>query len=278
VGPVTVAVDAALSVWEACLLGVVQGLTEFLPISSDGHLAVFQFFLTPMPSAEKLAVDVALHLGTLAAVVAYFRRDLLGMAAAIVGRGGEAYARAWAWLLVLGTIPAGLAGVLLKPHIEATLDSLAVIGASFLFTGTLLYLGSAVRGATRGAETLGARDALVVGCFQALALLPGVSRSGTTIAAALFRRTRADVAARFSFLLSIPAISGALVVEAPSIAGLAPAARGPLAAGILVAALTGFAAIAVLLRMVRSQKLHYFAYYCWGLGTLVLAAALADVA
>jgi undecaprenyl-diphosphatase len=265
----------ALSMREACLLGVVQGLTEFLPVSSSGHLVVLQRFLAPMPPAEKLTVDVALHLGTLAAVVVYFRDDLLAMARGLLGRGEHAYARSWAWLLVLGTLPAAAVGLLWRHRIEAAFDSPLVTGACFLLTGTLLFLGSAVRGATRGEEKLGPRDALVVGCFQALALLPGVSRSGSTIAGALFRRARADVAARFSFLLSIPAIAGALAVEARSLAALTPVLGPALAIGVLSAAVTGFAAIAVLLRAVRAQKLHYFAYYCWALGAALLAGTLA---
>jgi undecaprenyl-diphosphatase len=227
-----------------------------------------------MPAAERLAFDVALHIGTLAAVVIYFRGDLLALAGGLVGRPAPPYARTWIWLLAVATVPVGLAGVFLKHHIETSYDSLPVIGICFIVTGSLLYLASAVRGAHRSAETLGMRDALVVGLFQVVALLPGVSRSGTTISGAMFRRIRPEIAARFSFLLAIPAIAGAVVVEGRPMLDLGPAMRVPMAVGILVALATGLAAIAVLLRAVVSGRLHWFGYYCWALGAIVLVGSL----
>jgi undecaprenyl-diphosphatase len=258
---------------EACLLGAVQGLTEFLPVSSSGHLAMVQHFLAPMPAEERLAVDVALHLGTLVAVLVYFRRELVQMARALFGRSLNGYSRSWIGLLALGTLPAALVGVPLRHRIEAAFDSLALVGGCFVVTGCLLFLASAVRGALRTEEKLGARDALVVGCFQALALLPGVSRAGSAISGALFRRTRADVAAKFSFLLAVPAIAGAELVQGRVLLGISPALRTPLLLGVVVSAVTGVLAIAVLLRLVRDKKLHWFAYYCWALGGVVLAGA-----
>lgn len=264
--------EATLSLGQACLLGVVQGLTEFLPVSSDGHLAVLAYFLTPMPAAEKLAVEVALHFGTLVALVAYFWDELLTMARALVTPRASPWARSWIGLIVLGTIPAAIVGLTLKDRILATMDSLAAIGLFFIFTGMLLFLANAVRGATRTEASLGIVDALVIGSFQVLALLPGVSRSGTTISSALFRRVRSDVAAKFSFLLGIPAIAGAVVLEAPAVMDLPAATRIPLAVGVVVSGLTGFAAVAILMRMLRQGKLVWFAYYCWAVGLLVLAA------
>lgn len=260
-----------ISVGEACLLGVVQGLTEFLPVSSSGHLAVVQHFLSPLPPEQKAAVDVALHVGTLAAVILYFRRDLWSMARALVTRQTDEPAWSWIWLLALGTIPAALAGFPLKHRIEDAFDSLPLIGACFLVTGTLLFLASAVRGALRDEHDLGRGDALFIGCFQAIALLPGVSRSGSTISAGIFRRLRGEVAARYSFLLAIPAILGAVASEGKTLLALGPDARLPIATGVGLAGVTGFAAIAALLRLVRDGKLRWFAYYCWGLGVAVLA-------
>jgi undecaprenyl-diphosphatase len=270
---------AVLSIRDACLLGAVQGLTEFLPVSSDGHLAVFQYFLTPMPAEQKLAVTVALHFGTLAALLVYFRRDLIEMVRQLLDPARAGYLRSWAWLIVVGTIPAGVIGLTLKSWVEAALDSLVVIGICFLFTGLLLYLASAAaRNAQRGDGDVGVVDALVMGTFQALALLPGVSRSGTTISSGIFRRIRPDVATRFSFLLGIPAIAGALVLEGGNVAALGPELRLPLAVGIATAYVTGLAAIALLLRVVRTGKLQYFAYYCWTIGTLVATAGMIGVA
>jgi undecaprenyl-diphosphatase len=251
----------------------VQGLTEFLPISSDGHLALLQHFLTPMPPDERLAVDVALHIGTLVAVLFYFRRELLDMLGALVGRAREPWSLKWIPLLILATIPAAVAGLTLKHRIEQSYDSLAVIGGSFLLTGTLLFAGSSMRGTTRSEGDIGVGDAVVIGSLQALALLPGVSRSGTTISAGLFRRIRPDAVAKFSFLLSVPAIAGAVVLESGAILRLGPSMAGPLLAGVVVAGVTGLAAIAVLLRALRSGRLTYFAYYCWLLGIAVLVGA-----
>jgi undecaprenyl-diphosphatase len=272
-GVATAGMSGTLPIWEACLLGVVQGLTEFLPVSSSGHLAVAQHFLSPLPARQKVAVDVALHVGTLVAVLGYFRRDLLAMVRALVGRTGG-WAWSWIWLLGLATVPAAVAGITLQHRIEAAFDSLPVVGACFLLTGTLLILASGVRGADRDEAALGPVDALVVGCFQALALLPGVSRSGSTIASGLFRRARGDVAARFSFLLAVPAIGGAVLLEGRELLALLPTAPLALGAGVVVAAVSGVVAIALVLRAVRAAKLFYFAYYCWALGVAVLGWAL----
>jgi len=270
---------AALSIRDACVLGAVQGLTEFLPVSSDGHLAVFQHFLTPtLPAEQKLAVTVALHFGTLAALLVYFRKDLIEMARELLDWRREGYLRGWALLIAAGTIPAAVIGLTLKSWVEAALDSLFVVGVCFLFTGTLLWLAARLRNVHRAEGDIGLADALVIGTFQALALLPGVSRSGTTISSGIFRRIRPDVATRFSFFLGIPAIGGALVLEGKDVAALAPELRLPLAIGVLVAFLTGLAAIALLLRVVRTGKLQYFAYYCWVVGVLVAAAGLMGAA
>lgn len=262
-----------ISVGEACLLGAVQGLTEFLPVSSDGHLALVQQFLTPMPPDQKLAIDVALHAGTLVALIVYFWADLWGMARELLEPRRGGYLRGWIWLLIVGTVPAVIVGLSLRDLVADTYDSLWIIGAGFLATGTLVYLGSCVRGALRSEETLGRNDALMIGFFQVWALLPGVSRSGSTIAAGLFRRIRPDVAARFSFLLGIPVVGGAVVLEGPKALALGPDAYTPLAAGILVALLTGIAAIWTLMRAVAGGKLHWFAYYTWALGAAVLLGA-----
>jgi undecaprenyl-diphosphatase len=269
---VTSGTETTLSLGQACLLGVVQGLTEFLPVSSDGHLAVLSYFMTPMPPAERLAVEVALHLGTLVAVVAYFWNELLTMARALVSPPEVAWARSWIGLIAIGSVPAAIVGLTLKDQIVSTMDSLAAMGVFFLFNGTLLFLANAVRGAHRDEKALGWLDAVVIGSFQVLALLPGVSRSGTTISAALFRRVRTDVAATFSFLMSVPVIAGAIVFEAKAVLELPPGVHGPLAAGVVVSGVTGFAAVALLMRMVRERKLSYFAYYCWAVGLVVLAA------
>jgi len=249
----------------------VQGLTEFLPVSSDGHLAILQYFLTPIPVEDRLAITVALHLGTLLAVIIYFRRELVGMATTLLF--GRRDGLPSIWLLALGTLPAAVIGVAVRDRIAATFDSLPVIGVGFLLTGSLLFFAGAVRGASRTDDMLGPWDALLIGVMQATALLPGISRSGTTISAGLFLKIRPDVAVRFSFLLAVPAISGAVALEGKAILALPSEMLGTLLAGMVVAAGTGLLAIAVLLRLIRGGKLRYFAYYCWALGAAVLTSS-----
>ena len=259
-----------VTVGEAVVLGVVQGLTEFLPVSSSGHLAVTHRFMTPLPAHETAAIDVALHVGTLVAVVVFFWGDLWGMARALAAPRTGGWRWRWIWLLGLAMVPAAVVGLPFKSAIEASFVSMPLVGACFLVTGTLLFLASHVRGALRTEDDVAAKDAFFIGCFQALALLPGVSRSGSTIAAGLFRRLRSDVAARFSFLLGIPAIVGAEIGEARTLVALGPGAHAPLLAGIAASCLSGFVAIWGVLRIMQAKRLHYFAYYMWTLGVVVL--------
>ncbi len=262
-----------MTVWQAIILGIIQGLTEFLPVSSDGHLVIAQevFGLRP-PNA--LAFDVLLHLGTLVAVVGYFRRELFEMLFALFGaKGAQAdVRRRWIWLLGLGTVPVAIVGGLLEDRFAATFDSAVWAGAGLLVTGTLLFLvdGKGERGREEGDLTMA--DALRIGGIQTIALLPGVSRSGSTLFMALQTGVERTTAARFSFLLSIPAITGALVLKSSDVLEMArtgdslPLLVGPVAAGI-----TGWIAIEVLMRAIRRGSLKGFSVYCWTVGVLTLA-------
>lgn len=269
--------ERLLTIWQAIILGVVQGLTEFLPVSSDGHLVIAQevFGLRP-PNA--IAFDVLLHLGTLVAVLAYFRKELFEMALSLVGAGGDeaAVRRRWIWLLALGTFPVAIVGGLFEEWFAETFNSAVWAGAGLLVTGTLVGLISG-KGAT-GREEAGitVTDALLIGGIQSFALLPGVSRSGTTLFAALSLGVERTTAARFSFLLSVPAITGALVLKSREV--LAMAQQGdslPLIVGPVTACLTGVLAIEILMRAVRRGTLMGFSVYCWAVGVLTLAWSLA---
>lgn len=199
-----------MELWHIIVLAVIQGLTEFLPISSSAHL-ILPSQLLGWPD-QGLAFDVAVHVGTLAAVMFYFRQELVRLTAAWVGdtaRGRIGPDSGLAWAVIAGTVPAGLAGLLLNDVIETTLRSGLVIAVTTIGFGLVLWWSDAVGRQARGLPALTMRDALVIGLAQALALIPGTSRSGITITAALFLGFRREAAAKFSFLLSIPLILAA---------------------------------------------------------------------
>lgn len=258
-----------ITVGEAVVLGLVQGLTELLPVSSSGHLAIAHRFVTLAPE-EALALDGALRLGTLGAVVAYFWADLWGMLRNVGSprRGGWRFR--WGWLLLLASVPALAIGIPFKHVIDESLLSMPTVGLGFVLSGAFLYLASAVRGALRREDSLANPDALVIGCFQVVALLPGISRAGMTIAGGIFRQLRGDVAVRFACLLAIPVAIGAELGESGALHAIGRAVQPPLLWGVVASALAGIAAIWILFRVIQAERLHYFAYYLWTLGALVL--------
>ena len=279
-----------MGLWLILALATLQGLTEFLPVSSSGHLRLLE---AAFGVAEPQTLfDVTLHLGTLAAVFVVYRREVgqiltsLGRSAVRLARGRTAGLLAdepdtrLALLLLLGSVPAGLVGVLLGSFLEAHVTSTLSVGGLLILTGALLILGGRTR-VGRGLDEgrplreLTVRDALVIGAFQAVALLRGVSRSGSTISAALLRGVRREDAARFSFLLSIPAIAGAAVLEMRHVGADGGPAAWMLLAGAATAAVVGWIALRILLRVVRAGHLEHFAWYCGALG---LAAIVASVA
>ena len=255
--------------FRALVLGAVQGLTEFVPVSSSAHLVLVPFLLGwPIPS---LSFDVAIHLGTLLALVVYFWRDLWGIVSGVTrsalrrADGRDRTNGRLALLLLIGSVPAGLVGILLERFFEGLFERPAFVAAELVLTAVLLLVGEAVYRRRRAEDrrsivdmTVG--DAVTMGALQALAISPGISRSGATISGGLFRGLEREAAARFSFLLSIPAILGAAVVSVPDL----PAGTdwGPTVAAAGVAAVTGFAAIAFLLRYLRANTMRPFAYYC----------------
>lgn len=260
-----------MSVTTAMWLGVVQGLTEFLPVSSSGHLVIAQHFVSDFEQPG-LLFDVVLHLGTLGAVLVYLRREvwllLSGFKPGAVGTAG----RRLIGLLVVGTIPAVIAAVLFKDAIEASFEELSVVGVSLAVTGVWLLVTARASNGTRSLEQLGAMDALFVGLLQSVALVPGISRSGSTIGAGLIRGFAHGTAARFSFLLSIPAILGAAVFnlgDAAFVLATADAWMGYVA-GFSAAFAIGYLAIGIVIKFLESQRFHLFGYYCLVFGGAVL--------
>jgi undecaprenyl-diphosphatase len=266
-----------VSTLEAIVLGIVQGLTEFLPISSTGHLRIVPAFLGwEDPGAAFTAVT---QLGTMAAVLLYFRNDLIRIARAWLRSLRDHPARReldarLGWYIVLGTIPIGIFGVLFKDQIETGARDLYLIGTALIVLGLVLLLAERVGTRSRSIEQIEARDGLAVGFAQALALIPGVSRSGATITAGLFLGLDRPTAARFSFLLSIPAVVLSGLLELGSILtgdeGQHVSA-GNLLLATLLAFVTGYAAIAWMLRYLASHSTVIFVIYRVVLGTLVLA-------
>jgi undecaprenyl-diphosphatase len=253
----------------AIILGLVQGLTEFLPVSSTAHLILVSDALRLDPNKFGLSFDVALHLGTALAVLLYFARTWLGLI-------GDVFARRWRipLLVIVGTLPAAIAGVLFESVVSDALRSpiWIVVG---LVAGSVIFL-AAERIATqrRAIEQLSLGDAIFMGAAQAIALLPGISRSGITISAGLVRDMRRDEATRFSFLLATPVILGAglkTLLDARKAAELF-SAPDILAAGFVVSFLSGLAAVAFLVRFLRTHSLGWFVGYRLVLAAVVLIA------
>ena len=269
---------------EAIILGTIQGLTEFLPVSSSGHLVLFQN-LFGMHEPE-LLFDICLHIGTLAAVLIVFYREIFEILTALVqfpGRlksaggirnllAGDKSIR-MALLIVVGSIPTAIIGLVFKEITDQLFGSLAIVGCMLLITGTLLWLTRRIRSTGRPIERTTLKDALLIGIVQGLAILPGISRSGSTISVALFLNVDRKVAGRYSFLLSIPAIVGALVLslDTPELHTTIPVAT--IIIGSVISAIVGWLALMVLLRVVDRGQLHRFAPYCWVVGVITLAFA-----
>ena len=264
---------------QAIVLGIVQGLTEFLPISSSGHLRIVPAFLGWEDPGT--AFTAIIQLGTMAAVVLYFREDLIRIARAWSAslrdrsRRDELDARL-GWYLILATIPISVFGLVFQDQIETGARDLYVIGTTLIVLGLLLLVAEKVSRRERDLTTLTRRDAIVVGFAQALALIPGVSRSGATITAGLFLGFERVAAARFSFLLSIPAVVLSGLFELKGVVdGSAEGAVGvgPTAVATLLAFVTGYASIAFLLRFLTTHTTAVFVAYRVVLGVAVLVLA-----
>jgi undecaprenyl-diphosphatase len=248
----------------AALLGALQGVTEFLPISSSGHLKLFEQFLPPQGDA--LAFDLALHLGTLVPVLVLFREDLLRLVRdAVAPDGGPWHARPgvrWAMWVVLASVPTALMGLALEDYFEEVFSSFGQLSWQFAVTAVALQVSGRATPGTRDVPDMTWKDALIIGTAQGFAILPAVSRSGSTIVCAILLGLRRDVAGRFSFVLSIPAILGAVLLKArkidPSTVDL-PA----WGLGALVSMVVGWFALTFLLRVINAGEFRKFAGYCW---------------
>jgi undecaprenyl-diphosphatase len=275
---------AIMPLYQVVILALVQGLTEFLPISSSGHLALAPWLLGWKDPG--LTFDIALHLGTLIAIVIYFFRDWVQVL-------GQGFGLNWGsdpdlkvnrgllWLMALATVPAGIAGLALHKAADTTLREppvgMYVIGGMLIGVGLLMWWAECAGRKDKGIRNLGLWDALWVGLAQAIAVIPGTSRSGITITAVLSRGYTREAAARFSFLLSTPTIAAAAAKAAWDLhkqGGIAPDMKIPFLVGVLVSGLSGTIVVAFLMQFLRQHTMRVFVWYRIALGILVIALAV----
>ena len=276
------------------ILAIVQGLTEFLPVSSSGHLALIQYFYRGLDDSD-LLLDILLHVGTLFVVLIYYRHEIIELCRALlsylpfapfknpdmpseIGQKPAmslAESRHMILLIIIGSIPTALIGIFLKSIIDTLFSSLLTIGLALLVTGTSLYLAERVKHASAPRTTITYAEALAIGTIQGLAICPGISRSGSTISAGILLGIERKLVAKFSFLLSIPAIAGALLLEGKDLLHLTSTPRLlPYALAMLVAFITGYFAISALIKVVIQKKLSWFSWYCWVLGSLACMVSI----
>lgn len=255
-----------MSVVESIILGIIQGITEFLPISSSGHLVLFQK-LFGLHEAN-LVFDTMLHLGTLLAVFVVFWEDIVSMIKKPFSK--------LTLLVVVGTIPTGIIGLAFKDFFERLFASGQSLGVEFLVTGLILLLAERMPSGRKSINQISYGDALLVGTLQGAAILPAISRSGLTIAGCLFRGIDRETAARYSFLLSIPAILGASVLQGKDLLdmGLGEVPVVTYGIGTLMSAIAGYFAIKVMIRLIQQGSLKIFTYYVWVLGIGIVIAQL----
>lgn len=271
-----------MPILHAIVLGLVQGLSEFLPISSSGHLILvpwlfgWEDFTGPDAEATKKAFDVSLHIGTLVAVVAYFRRDIVtyvreGLRLVVRREKPTTLEGRVAWLLVLATVPAALVGAAFEDTIDERLGKPWIIAVSLIVFGVLLWWADRRMG-RRGVDEFTPRDALIVGAAQALALNPGTSRSGITITASRHLGFDRDAAARLSFLMSLPVITGAVVLKVGRLVseGIPDGLLGPMVVGIITSGISGWIAVWGTLRLLRTRSFNPFVVYRCLAGASVL--------
>ncbi len=252
--------------WRIAVLGVVQGLTEFLPVSSSAHLVILDNLLGVKQPTMSLAIF--LHLGTLLAVVVVYFRQLLRI---LVGMFAGRREGRLGWFIVIGSIPAAVLGIALKDVFAKAFSSVLLSGVMLLVTGAILFWSGRLSRGRRDERAMTAGDALAVGAFQAVAILPGISRSGSTIAGGLWRGLEPKLAADFSFLLSVPAVLGAglLDIREALKGGEVFDLRG-LVLGTVLSFIFGYIAIKWLIAVVRRGRIEAFAYYCWAVGLAVI--------
>ena len=271
---------------QAIILGLAQGLSEFLPISSSGHLALLQYFFG-ISSENVLPFAVLLHLGTLISVFIVYWKDIVALVKELgavikdifTGKGLRINAnptRRLGFMIIVATIPTAIIGLLFNDLFNAMYLSLIAIGIGLLITGTILVIAERMGRNSKGIKEMKFRNAFFVGLMQGVAICPGISRSGSTLFGGLISGLNREFAVKFAFLISIPSILGSVIVEAPDAfkAGMDMSLIGPVVVGVLVSALSGLFAIKAMIKLVSNKNLMGFSVYTWALGIAVIVYAL----
>jgi undecaprenyl-diphosphatase len=266
-----------LNLFAAIILGTVQGFTELFPVSSSAHLVILQSFI-PDFHQPGVAFDATLHLGTLIAVSFYFRVDIWNMFKSLLPRQNTDNSVATDYIalrklilfLIIGTIPAAFLGFLFKDCIHSIFESAQAAACFLIITGFLLFFSDKVKDTRRDEKDMNITDSILIGIAQAVALLPGISRSGATITAGIFRKLNRTAAARFSFLLSLPAVCGAVLLESRYFKQIPPSEIWLYFIGLICAALAGLVSLNLFFLVIREARLKFFAYYCWIFGIVTL--------
>ncbi len=254
-----------MNITNTVILGIVQGLTEFLPVSSSGHLVIIQNFFHNFQQPG-ISFDIFLHLATLLAVIVYFHREIADILTLKNAK--------WIFLVIVGTIPAGIVGVLFKDRIETMFSNVVFVCFMLIITGILLFISDRCTNLTKSKGDITFSDALIIGIFQAFAIIPGISRSGSTIAAGIFRGISRDSATKFSFILSIPAILGAFVLSLKDFSKVSQVDYIPYIAGFIAAFIVGLLSLKMLTMIIRTKNLKYFSFYCWIIAGIILSKTL----
>jgi undecaprenyl-diphosphatase len=251
---------------ETIILGMLQGLTEFLPVSSSGHLVLAQHLFGVKEGA--LFFDIMLHAASALAVIFVFRKDIVSLASGSIAADRTVRTTAWKYLflLIIASVPAGVAGILFKDFFEGLFSNTQAVGFCLLCTGTVLFLTLLRK---REGDSVTFLQAITIGLAQAVAIMPGISRSGSTIAIALIIGVSRNEAGKFSFFLALPAILGAAALHLKDVS-LDTIAWGPVLAGFVTSLIVSIVALQMLLWFVRGGKLYYFGFYCVVIGTLSL--------
>jgi len=253
-----------MTYFDAILLGIIQGLTEFLPVSSSGHLVLAEHFLNA--KLPGVSFELAVHLGTLLSVLIYFRAKIIQLLKSVF-IATMIEERKIVFYLIVGTIPAGVAGVLLKDFFERAFSSPIMTSIMLTITGVILLFTAFVK---RGEKKINGMRAIIIGIGQAVAILPGISRSGSTISAGLFSGVKPVAAAEFSFLLSIPAIAGAIVFKAKDFMKSGSILAGQFSVAAFFSFIFGLLAVFLLLDIIKRGKFKYFGIYCLAVGLISL--------